>query len=328
VSVLPPERRSPSRSLTAGRCPCPAVVDARWQRQREPLERRKALAAERDDRPLSARRVLPRLLAMAGLAARGSRNARDLRVCEVDHSPGRSEWRTLRLLQLSDPHFPERRDPVSEAILREAVAATAHDVLVLTGDYRDLSAGPFDGAMAALGHVIEPSRAPAYAVLGNHDPAAMIEPLAAIGVHTLVNRHAVIDSDEGEPLLAIAGIDDPSSYRLHDIDSALEGISPTLSTVLLAHSPCVADEVPADRVQLCLCGHTHGGQIALPGNLAGPLVARTRGVASDTVAGSWNRAGMCGYTSRGTGTSGLDARFRCPPELVVHRLAVRTRSSR
>jgi len=300
------------------------LIDPDWRDRREAIERCKGRGASRDEGALSARGIAQRLLALSGFGARGRGNARRLRIEHVEHTvrAARGSDAPLRILQLSDPHFPEIRDHGYEATLHAAIANTPHDVLVLTGDYRDRSVGPFDGALAALAHIIRASDAPVCAVLGNHDPAAIVEPLARLGVHALINRHVRIPLHADRVELAVAGVDDPSRYRLHDIHAALAGIPAGLPTVLLAHSPVVADVVPDDRVQLCLCGHTHGGQINAPGGRVLRIAPAVREVAPDTVVGAWRRGALAGYTSAGTGTSVLDARFFCPPELVLHRVRI------
>ena len=66
-----------------------------------------------------------------------------------------------------------------------------------------------------------------------------------------------------------------------------------------------------------LCGHTHGGQICLPG--AVPVMTSSK-MPRRFASGQWREGGMQGYTSRGIGTSVVDARFYCAPEIVLHTL--------
>jgi len=72
-----------------------------------------------------------------------------------------------------------------------------------------------------------------------------------------------------------------------------------------------------DRFDLHLSGHTHGGQICLPGGI--PLI-RNGNCPKEMIAGAWRYGKMHGYTSRGTGCCGVAARFFCPPEITVHTL--------
>jgi hypothetical protein len=68
---------------------------------------------------------------------------------------------------------------------------------------------------------------------------------------------------------------------------------------------------------LMLCGHTHGGQICLPGGV--PLLTDADSPRS-IARGAWRYHGMIGYTSVGAGTSIVDVRLNCPPEITLHRL--------
>jgi hypothetical protein len=66
-----------------------------------------------------------------------------------------------------------------------------------------------------------------------------------------------------------------------------------------------------------LCGHTHGGQVCLPGGV--PILTDS-GSPRAFARGAWRYRGMAGYTSVGCGSSIVDARFNCPPEVTLHRL--------
>ena len=305
----------------------PALVAERLRRE----ARKEAGLFGAGRRDARRRATMTRALRLSGLAGPGRRNALDVRLTRhalrLDGLPDALDG--LAVLQLGDPHWRETRDEAHERGLLELVRATPHELLVLTGDYRDRSFGAFDGALAALARLRAATGAPAIAVLGNHDSIRMVEPMRRLGIEVLVNAHAHVrfDARGGRfrgAELAVAGVDDPAYYRLHDARAATRGIAPGTPTLLLAHSPAVADAVARDcpAVHACLSGHTHGGQIRLPGGV--PL-ARHLGVPGDTLAGPWSRprAGggtLHGYTPLGCGTSILDARFFCPPELVLHEL--------
>lgn len=260
------------------------------------------------------RRTAQRVLAVSGLKGLGRRNALALRVehnaLAIDELP--AEFEGFRLLHISDPHFPETRDPELERGIRTLAAATAHDACVLTGDYRDRSFGAWDGAMEALDELRGSLCERAFAVLGNHDPLDIAAPMQAAGYDVLMNGCSRIEL--GGAALYIAGIDDPSYYRCDDLDAALPASG---VTVLLAHSPDRYREAAAAGVGAYLCGHTHGGQICLPGGVA---LRRNARVPAALVKGAWRHERMRGYTSRGAGTSIIDARFFSPPELTLHEL--------
>jgi len=84
---------------------------------------------------------------------------------------------------------------------------------------------------------------------------------------------------------------------------------------LLAHSPEVFVEAEKAGFELYFCGHTHGGQVCLPGDFV--LINNARSPRK-LCKGSWSHGRMSGYTSPGTGCSGLPVRFNCPPTIALH----------
>jgi predicted MPP superfamily phosphohydrolase len=119
----------------------------------------------------------------------------------------------------------------------------------------------------------------------------------------------------GTDKLWFAGLDDPHFYRTHDFEAARCGIPQGACSILLAHSPEVYDEARHYGFSLMLSGHTHGGQICLPGGIA---MVRNGRCPHAQFTGPWTYHGLHGYTSRGTGSCGVPARFNCPPEMTVH----------
>jgi predicted MPP superfamily phosphohydrolase len=86
---------------------------------------------------------------------------------------------------------------------------------------------------------------------------------------------------------------------------------------MLSHTPEIFRQAAHAAVDLLLCGHTHGGQICLPGGWPIFLDAR---IPRRLGRGRWQHAGMQGYTSPGAGASVVEVRLNCPPEVTVHRL--------
>jgi len=120
----------------------------------------------------------------------------------------------------------------------------------------------------------------------------------------------------GSSSIILAGVDDYHRFRLADLEKALAGCEGEM-VLLLNHSPEQYRQAAYADVDLYLAGHTHGGQICLPNGLAlklniecGPQVGK----------GRWRFKQMQGYTSRGVGTAMVNARFYCPPEIVIHEL--------
>ena len=226
-----------------------------------------------------------------------------------------AELNGYRVLQISDLHFPEQRDLELEEGIASLAADTAHDLAVLTGDYRDRSVGPFEGALDAMQALRPHLATQAIVILGNHDSIDMVEPLGDMGYEVLINR--TIRIERGSASFDVLGVDDPSYYGMHDLEACLK-MSFSPHRLLLAHSPDLFVAAANAGIDAYLCGHTHGGQLCLPGGY--PMYGNT-GAPARMVSGAWLEGQMCGYTSRGAGTSIVVARSFCPPELTLHTLA-------
>jgi hypothetical protein len=132
----------------------------------------------------------------------------------------------------------------------------------------------------------------------------------------LVNQGIAVEHNGG--LVYLAGLDDGWSGH-PDLDTALQGAPDQAPVVLLCHEPDLADRYAADgRVALQLSGHSHGGQVRLPGK--GPLVLPFLGRKYDF--GLYHVGGMWLYTNRGLGCISVPYRYNCPPE-VTHFTLVR-----
>jgi uncharacterized protein len=231
-------------------------------------------------------------------------------VIEREHTRIDSLRTPLRVVLLTDLHYGPyvRRASVGRWV--DAARAERPDLLLIGGDLVDRFAGEVTGLLAELGRL----RAPlgTYAVWGNHDHArygavaSFGADLARAGVEVLTNRGAPLRDD-----LFLAGMDDlrRGEPRLAD---ALRGRPDGSACLLLSHNPDVLPEVPAE-VDLTLCGHTHGGQVRLPGVGA---VFTSSHYRRRFLAG-WVRGPALGYVSRGLGVSMLPVRLDCPAELTV-----------
>ena len=91
----------------------------------------------------------------------------------------------------------------------------------------------------------------------------MVPGIEAVGIRVLLNECEPIV--RGNHAIHLAGIDDAHLYRLHDIDKAATGIPEAAFSILLSHTPEVYREAASAGFDLLLSGHTHGGQICLPG---------------------------------------------------------------
>lgn len=222
--------------------------------------------------------------------------------------------RTLRVLHITDTHYghPDMRTRRLNAIVRQANALKP-DLIVLTGDY--MGGKLLDKPRSWLEEALPPLAAleaplGVYAVLGNHDeprwtPRVMARQLRPT---LLVNAHA----DVGP--LVVVGLD--SATHGARPEQAMRGIAPGKPILMLLHEGdhLVWVKRPPGHPALVLSGHTHGGQIVLPGigslgalMLGNPLCNR----------GSCTINGWPLFVSSGVGTSVLPIRYGVPPEMVL-----------
>lgn len=252
-------------------------------------------------------------LKLSGLYWRGRRNAEHIAVrSNVVTSSGLPDaFNGFTILQLSDLHC-DMCAPTMQRV-KALLATLACDLCVITGDFRGQTFGPFDAALASVAELRSAITSPVYAVLGNHDSARMVPPLEAMDIRLLMNECVAIERMGAR--IHVAGVDDPHFYRADNIEKASASIPEDEYSILLAHTPEIYRQAAHAGFNLLLSGHTHGGQICLPGGIPITLdSALPRRLGS----GSWRHHGMHGYTSVGTGSSIVPVRFNCPPEITLH----------
>lgn len=254
-------------------------------------------------------------LRLAGLHRRGRRNALaiEVRLNEVAIPRLPQALDGFTLLQLSDLHCDMSADFLAALIAR--IRPLDYDLCVLTGDYRARTYGDYGAALAGLERLRQHIKTAAYAVLGNHDTIRMVPPMEALGYRLLLNEWAKIQ--RGGEVLYLAGIDDAHFYRLENYHRAAHDIPAQAVSILLSHTPETYRHAAHAGFDLMLCGHTHGGQICLPGGIP---VLTDADSPRRLAKGPWRHHGMAGYTSAGAGTSIVDVRLNCPPEVTLHRL--------
>ena len=258
--------------------------------------------------------VIAMLLWFAGLYARGRRNAGSVIVRQnTIRSPAvPAAFDGFRILHLSDLHVDGNKAALHRVVA--LIGECDYDICLLTGDYRGNS-NNCDAALHGMSKLAARLKAPAMAVLGNHDPLEMVSGLEALGFRVLLNEcEAVL---RGLDRIFIAGIDDEHFFRTGDIAKAAADIPRGEFAILLSHTPEVFRQAEQAGFQLMLSGHTHGGQICLPGRVPITLDAR---LPRHFGAGAWRHGKMQGYTSVGAGTSIAPVRFNCPPEITLHEL--------
>jgi predicted MPP superfamily phosphohydrolase len=230
----------------------------------------------------------------------------------------------LRLVQLTDIHHGPwlSLDHVREIV--RACNALRPDLVLLTGDYILFSSAyirPVVEELAQLRPVLG-----TLSVMGNHDwnegGHLVLRELADAGLTPLDNTRRVLTPDrelvksaaEG---LALCGVDDlwrgdPDVWR------ALAGLPPAMPRLVLTHNPDLAETPNVTRtglrVDLMVCGHTHGGQVYIPG-LGTPFVPSAHGqkYAQGLVQGPTCPVFVC----RGLGVATVPLRLGVPPEMAV-----------
>ncbi|OIP45626.1 MAG: hypothetical protein AUK28_07995 [Desulfobacterales bacterium CG2_30_60_27] len=260
------------------------------------------------------RLFLATLFMTMGLYRRGQRNVLRPLVVEQEFQLAclPAAFDGFRILFLSDLHL-DGLQGLTEAII-DKVVPLSYDLCLIGGDVRMELYGPMAPSLRQLRRLLANLTAPygVFGVLGNHDCIEMLPDFEEAGLLMLVNDAWRLEKD-GQ-YLWLVGIDDPHYYQVHDLDMAYRKVDEHGCCILLAHSPEACRAASAYGPGLYLCGHTHGGQIRLPGR--GPLVTNSR-APRYTAEGRWRVNGMQGYTNRGAGASGVPLRFNCPGEITL-----------
>jgi predicted MPP superfamily phosphohydrolase len=131
----------------------------------------------------------------------------------------------------------------------------------------------------------------------------------------LLNEFAPI-TREGVSIY-LAGIDDAHYFRVDNIEKATSGIPEQAFSILLSHTPEIYRQAAHAGFDLLLTGHTHAGQICLPGSIP---VTLSSVLPRKFGGGAWKYLEMAGYTSAGVGSSIVPVRINCLPEITLHRL--------
>jgi predicted MPP superfamily phosphohydrolase len=217
------------------------------------------------------------------------------------------------LLHLSDLHVD--MSTAATLALINKIKSLEYDACILTGDYRAKTNGPIEAAVHGMLDLFEHLKSPVYAVLGNHDSIRMVPELEQAGIQFLINE--AIEIKQQDQSIYLAGIDDAHYYRVDNIEKAAEQIPADKISIIMSHTPEVYRQAAHAGFDLLFCGHTHGGQICLPGGIPVTLDAKCpRRMGS----GTWQYGNLTGYTSRGAGTCIVDVRLNCPPEITLHTL--------
>ncbi len=267
------------------------------------------------DRLVDFDRFVSGFVRFAGCYGWGYCNFRDLRIVEhrLSHPRLPRPLEGMRILQLSDIHLD--LDPQITAVIQQKLSGLDYDLAVITGDFRNTTDTDHELSVRETQTLISSIRRPIFGVLGNHDFIEIVLPLEKSGLRFLLNEVEVVSHNGTE--LYLGGVDDPHFYKTHDLARVREAIPDNAFSILLCHSPETYRETAAHGFDIMLSGHTHGGQICLPGGIALIKVCK---VPNRLLKGGWQYHHLVGYTSPGTGSCGVPLRFFCPPEITLHTL--------
>jgi predicted MPP superfamily phosphohydrolase len=220
----------------------------------------------------------------------------------------------MTILFISDIHAGPFLSPRALASAFKQLAALRPDLVIHGGDLATSNVAevlPHAGAVSSLSAPLG-----VFAVYGNHDHytgelAALDRFYASCGVRVMNNTAVTVT--RGGAVIALAGIDDWNIGR-PDLDGALSEahrIAPDAPVILISHNPDAALEAASRGVPLTLSGHTHGGQVRIPGR---PVLVRMSRYRLDD--GRYVHEGRHIVVSRGLGVSGIPLRIACQPEAL------------
>ncbi len=242
------------------------------------------------------------------------------------------------ILHISDIHFNQRVQ--KNKLLWEELHGNEADLILITGDFIT-----HDRYIESLCQYLEGSKAQdgIYGILGNHDYyyrtlwqhfrhsflgrdyfpndwKKLVSYLNGLGITMLVNQHVSVTSSKGAEIY-IEGTDDPVLGNPAIADTTPDYQSSELR-ILLSHSPDIlySDEIRKKKFDLLLSGHTHGGQIRIPG--IGALLTGTEHASRKEAYGMYKTmTGLNVNVSAGIGYSLLPIRINCPAEITKIELA-------
>ena len=224
-------------------------------------------------------------------------------------------FRPLRAVFASDFHAGPTTDPRLLDDACHAIEALRPEIVLLGGDFVSYHGRHVEPLTRRFAQIEAPLGK--FAVLGNHDlladDAFLVEQLESAGVRVLVNESVRLAGEHSG--LVLAGVDDPVEGAM-DASRAFRDTTPDDGRLLLMHAPEGLLDMRDETFDLALCGHTHGGQVALPNGwpirMPGPRINRKYSRGQFTL-----RGGARLLVSRGVGCSQLPIRLFAAPEVHV-----------
>lgn len=238
---------------------------------------------------------------------------------EVSHINFSASPDGLKLLHISDVHVNFLS--IKNYKIRNQVHKQNPDIILLSGDYIEKPANKKKFIMF-LKEVC--SGYPTYIVLGNHDYKAYNGNLSKLeefkrsiestGAKILHNNS--VQYNKGSKTYNIVGIEDLSSNNT-DVKKALSSCKKNVTTIAFFHNPDIVLDLTVEKVQYCLAGHFHGGQIWLPFNLEFRMLRHDKLCGMGYHRGRHKINGINVYLNRGIGNVCFPLRFMSRPEMAM-----------
>ena len=256
------------------------------------------------------------LLKLFNLYKKGLKNAKNIHInkftLEFPDLPEKFDG--YKILHLSDLHLDTL--PGIEDIIINKIKNLQYDLCVMTGDYRKNTLGSFKQIINPLKKIVSAKNPKdgIIAIFGNHDTYLMLKQFDKMGIKLLANES--ISISRGNDKITLTGTDDPFYYYT---DQAINALEENINgfKIALVHTSELYETAEQNAYNLYLCGHTHGGQICLPGGI--PIITH-QFEGKKFYKGLWNYNQMKGYTSQGCGTSGIPIRFYSQSEITLFTL--------
>ena len=287
------------------------IIEAQWPNYKQyKLAGRKRVL---DSIPL-LRNFLSFLVSVIGLKATGTRNALDIRLEQIEFAFENlpQAFDGTRILFITDLHIDSLQG-LSEKVIN-IINGLDYDFCVLGGDYSFKYGINIEAARSKMKDItnVLTAKSRVFAILGNHDKYSMAEFLHELGVEMLIDENTALDNN-GEKLY-LTGLDEFYLENDDDVELADQGIRQGAFKIMLCHASERFRQIACAGYSFMLTGHTHGGQVCLPGGFA-PATSST--APYKMAKGKWKYDDMSGYTSRGVGVTAVLVRFNCPPEITV-----------
>jgi len=253
-------------------------------------------------------------LKFSGLDKIAYKNAKKIKVRNLQFTFNElpEKFNGYKILFISDLHI-DGMNPLCDLLIK-AITPLTYDICIWGGDYRFLTRGNVEETVCRLKKLAKflRTKSEIFAILGNHDEFEIAEAIDSFGVKMLINENKKIQRED--EAIYLCGLDDCHYYAAHDFNEAEENIPQNEFKILISHSPELYASAEKRDYKLYLAGHTHAGQLCLPGGI--PIICEAH-VPRRMIFDKWNYKSLSGYTSSGAGTSGTPGRFNSSSEVVI-----------